>query len=57
MNARQIKLGNVNANQLYTKSEYAKKIGKSNGRITQMVAEGKLTILLINGGYVIFDDK
>jgi hypothetical protein len=46
----------IDRTKLYTKTEYAKKIGLTPGRITQMVDEGKLKIVKVNGGELIYVD-
>lgn len=38
---------------LYTQTEYAKKIGVSQARINQMIKEKKLKIVVINGAKLI----
>ena len=38
---------------LYTQSEYAKVIGLTRGRVNQMIKEGKVTPLKINGAILI----
>ena len=38
---------------LYTQTEYAKKIGKSTPRVNQMIREGKLNIVVVNGAELI----
>jgi len=38
---------------LYTQSEYAKKIGVSQPRVAQMMKEGKLNTLFVNGAVLI----
>jgi hypothetical protein len=38
---------------LYTQSEYARKIGKGRARVNQMIKEGQLTPLKINGAILI----
>lgn len=38
---------------LYTQSEYAKKIGVSQPRVAQMMKEGKLSVLFVNGAVLI----
>lgn len=38
---------------LYTQSEYAKKIGVSKARVNQMINEGKLQTVTVHGGILI----
>ena len=38
---------------LYTQSEYAKKIGVTRARVNQMVKSGELKIVSVNGGVLI----
>ena len=38
---------------LYTQTEYAKKIGVSQPRVAQMMKEGKLEVLYVNGAILI----
>lgn len=38
---------------LFTKSEYAKLIGVSVARVCQMIQEGKLNILVVNGAELV----
>lgn len=38
---------------LYTQSEYAKKIGVSRARVNQMVKAGELKTVMVNGGVLI----
>ena len=38
---------------LYTKAEYSKRIGVSPARVGQMVKEGKLKVVVINGAELI----
>lgn len=38
---------------LYTQSEYAKKIGVSRARVNQMVKSGELKTVVVNGGILI----
>lgn len=40
---------------LYTQSEYAKKIGVSRARVNQMVKEGLLCTVYVNGATLIKD--
>ncbi len=46
----------VDRSKLYTQTEYAKKIGVSRGRVNQMITEGKLKVVKINGGKLITDE-
>ena len=43
----------VDRSKLYTQTEYAKKIGVTKSRVNQMITEGKLKIVTINGGKLI----
>ncbi len=38
---------------LFTQSEYAKRVGLSKGRINQMIKEGKLKLVKVNGTILI----
>lgn len=38
---------------LYTKTEYAKKVGITPTRVKQMIDEGKLQVLVVNGAELI----
>lgn len=38
---------------LFTQSEYAKRVGLSKGRINQMIKEGKLKLVHVNGTILI----
>ena len=38
---------------LFTQSEYAKRVGLSKGRINQMIKEGKLKLFKVNGTILI----
>lgn len=38
---------------LFTQSEYAKKVGLTKGRINQMIKEGKLKLVRVNGTVLI----
>lgn len=43
----------VDRTKLYTQSEYAKKVMLSRARINQMIKEGALKIVVINGATLI----
>jgi len=38
---------------LYTQSEYARKIGVTHARVNQMIKEGKLKVVVIKGATLI----
>jgi hypothetical protein len=50
-----VKTKDVDPKHCYTRTEYAKKKGVTIGRVTQMIDEGKITLVLINGGNIIYD--
>jgi len=50
-----IKQKDIDPKKCYTKSEYARLKFLSPARITQMIREGKLTIVIVNGGELVYD--
>ena len=45
----------IDRTKLYTQNEYAKKVKLTRGRISQLVKEGKLPIVKINGATLIYE--
>lgn len=45
----------LNANNIYTQAQYAKKIRQSRGHIHNLAKSGKLKTLKINGALLIID--
>jgi len=45
----------VDRTKLYTQSEYAKKIGVSRARVNQMIKEGLLKVVTINGAVLVHE--
>jgi hypothetical protein len=50
-----IKRTDIDPKKCFTKSEYARKKNVSPGRITQLIKAGELTIIVINGGELIYE--
>lgn len=44
----------INEKNLLTQAEYARKIGVSRARVSQMIKEKKLTVVIIGGARLIF---
>lgn len=46
----------VDRTKLFTQAEYARMIGVTKGRVNQMITEGKLKTVDVNGGKLIHID-
>lgn len=46
----------IDQRRLYTQSEYARHTGQKKQRINQLIKEGELTVVLINGGTLVLKD-
>ena len=45
----------IDRTKLYTQNEYAKKVKLTRGRISQLVKQGKLPLVKINGAILIYE--
>jgi predicted DNA-binding protein (UPF0251 family) len=52
---KKIKRTDIDPKRCFTKSAYARHVNKSPARIIQMIAEGKLTIVIIHGGELVYE--
>ena len=47
----------IDQTRLYTQSEYARHTGQHKQRINQLIKEGEITVVKINGGTLVLADK
>ena len=52
--SRKIKVTGIDPKKCHTKSAYSRLLKVSPARVSQMIEEGKLTIVIVNGGELVY---